>query len=785
MVDKVEEFPPDRSRAFRRQQATVRILTIAGSKLVEPPTLHLLGFTAWATMGVASLEAMILCHEWPWWESWEAGRFVWWYSIHQLVPSIVWDSQDATLIAKSLGLDPSTLLRDFSAVMTTSTSTTIPTTTTALTIDDSVLATALLRLHFLETVRFFVAGFMMIASIVRAAGVSAGAFAVYEERIRLGREPPLSMMDKDQTSGVVIRLCGRDSFTTEVSMNKMGVHLLPIFESPDRVQHLVWKHSEQLHRPVYWCVKEHKYGSTYSWDQFPVDSWMLADPWNKDSLLSSSSSSSSSPGSDVTATNRRKILFLEADATNPHDPLALGNAALDLNLDDASQGFRRLQERFSRAYPHPPGEPKPFRTLRVYLGNSLEVSRTGGGHSYTLRHRVRYAKEMDVLIDSRAPVLERILEWCQRVAGSDRRIMFQTSSPEYFRSLQTILRCYGYEIFDPLDPRSLWLCQTKHYRSHGGPLEGRPQTATSESGSDGSSSSNNAELFDVVSPSVAGLIMDDPVLLDIAQRHGMAGVLSMLGGGSYELQDSPPSVDEDPGSRPARQQQQPHDEDSEMLRHVAKMAHMPRLVHMPTTAETVNAVEALITAGEVDATNCCAILERHGGVAALEYILQQKSDLVRGERHQEWIHDESSSSSTFSSSPYDGGDDGNDIPAATGLQDSRCRTGISNNNHGRTTHETNPTNNVPLNRWAEARKRRAGGGAGLQMICTSSIYDDLFRQVRIWARMGFTSAQIQKEIDIRFHKILDYSHEAQREHTRGDGTPENETSPPPKSAIPV
>ena len=66
-------------------------------------------------------------------------------------------------------------------------------------------------------------------------------------------------------------------------------------------------------------------------------------------------------------------------------------------------------------------------------------------------------------------------------------------------------------------------------------------------------------------------------------------------------------------------------------------------------------------------------------------------------------------------------------------------------------------------RWTESRRHRAGGGAGLQMICTSTIYDDLFRQVRIWARMGFTSAQIQKEMDLRFHEILDYSHEAQKD----------------------
>jgi hypothetical protein len=682
MVDKLEEFPPDRSQALRRHQATVRILKIAASRLVEPPTLHLLGLTAWATMGLASLEAIILCNEWPWWESWEAGRFVWWYSVQQLIPSIVWDSQDATLIAKSLQLDPTRLLRDLSSFPN----------------NDPALATALLRLHLLETVRFFVAGFMMIASIVRAAGVSAGAFSLYEEQIRMGREPPLRITPED-TPGVVIRFCGRDSFTTEVSLQKMGVHILPIFESPDRVQHLVWQHSENLHRPIYWCVKENKYGSAYSWDQFPVDQSIFAEPWIKDS---------------EEIKDQRKLLILEADATNPHDPLALGNAALDLNLDDASQGFRRLQERFSRAHP---GEPKPFRTLRVYLGNSLEVSRTGGGHSYTLRHRVRYAKEIDVLIDSRAPVLERILEWCKRVAGSDRRIIFQTSSVDYFKSLQRILRCYGYEIYDPLDPRSLWLCQTKHYRA-------KDQTDTLRN----EAKEGSTERSTVVPHSLAGLVMDDPVLLDMAQRHGMAGVLSMLGGSLYDVQDTS-KVDHQ------------HREDAEMLRHVAKMAHMPRLVHMPTTAETVNAVEALITAGEVDATNCCAILERQGGVTALEYILQQKSDLVRGERSQEWIQDES----------YDPG--------------------------GQTAGDAGQENEF-RNRWAEARRHRAGGGAGLQMICTSSICDDLFRHVRIWARMGFTSAQIQKEIDLRFHKILDYSHEAQRESNEKERPTNNGTTIP-------
>ena len=125
--------------------------------------------------------------------------------------------------------------------------------------------------------------------------------------------------------------------------------------------------------------------------------------------------------------------------------MSLGDHSLDLTIDDASQGFRRIQDLYNIAKEK--GTIPPFRTLRVFLGNSLEESKSGGGYSYTLRHRVRYAKEVDVLIDSKAPVLQQILRWCNRVAGKDRRVLFQTSSRVYFLNLQLIMRRYGYELY--------------------------------------------------------------------------------------------------------------------------------------------------------------------------------------------------------------------------------------------------------------------------------------------------------------------------------------------------
>ena len=47
--------------------------------------------------------------------------------------------------------------------------------------------------------------------------------------------------------------------------------------------------------------------------------------------------------------------------------------------------------------------------------------------------------------------------------------------------------------------------------------------------------------------------------------------------------------------------------------------------------------------------------------------------------------------------------------------------------------------------------------SGLHIICSSIIYDDLFRQVRLWARMGYTGTAIQKELDLRFQEIIQQS----------------------------
>lgn len=642
-------LPPD------NMEATSRKLRLSLNRVLEPPTMHLLAASGAATLMVGLVEGTIICKEWPLFfggGDWDTTLFVLRYSIEQLFPSVVWMTQDPHLVALALGIeDPSQILYDLSG-----------------TTPDS--ASLLLKTKLLSSSRSFFAGFMMIAQLVRAATISIDAFAEYQERIKLGKEPPIVISDSRQrhnpNGGVVIRLCGVDSFVTEVSMMTMTPnHVFPIFEDPSQIQHLVWKYSQSLTRPIYWHIQPGSYASKYSWRlsaaEFENESSTLL-PFAHRSYFFDG------------ANSKDKILILEADATNGNDPLTLEvdkGVALDLTMDDASQGFRRILDQYD-ALGFVDG--KDFRTLRVYLGNSMEIFTTGGGHSYTLRHRVKYAKEIDVLLDSRAPILQQILDWCQSVCCPDenekKQIFFQTSSIKYFSNLKAILKEYGYEVLDPLDLRMF--NKQRPTPEDDGITVAEPKGQSS-------------------STSLMSILMDDQ------DQHGifLEDYYSHLEG---EINDRR----EEEGSSSGNCKH-------EMLRTVTRMSKLPRLVHMETTAATVNAVEALISAREISeegGSKCCALIDRQDGVQALERTLHQTPNLIERHRYQ-W--------------------------------DTRTTTIDEEDMEVSSMSTTDNT-------------------SGLQIICSSSIHDNLFRQVRIWARMGYTASEIQNEIDSQYKIILNKSY---------------------------
>lgn len=667
---------------------------MAIERVLEPPTIHLLAAAACAALGVAAVEGYLLCQH-PF-SNPDALSFILRYSIEQLFPSVVWSTNDAHLVATAMNLDPTTLLKD----------------TRGTTPESSSL---LLQIQLLQSSRHFWAGFMMIAQFIRAASISFDTVKEYERRIQLGQEPPFlstspfslaslrinSANNTNTSGGLVVRLCGVRSHVSEVSLGKMGTSsFFPVFEEPTRIQFLVQKYSKAHRVPVYWCVPSGSYGASYSWDGFPTDKECL-----------------------ITGQNEQdKILVLEADATNGNDPLALGEAALDLTIDDASQGFRRIIDQYYTKAKLIAG--KDFRTLRVYLGNSMEVQTTGGGHKYTLRHRVRYAREVDVLVDSRAPVLKKVLEWCESVASKDRAIFFQTSSREYFLSLKRLLEQYGYNIYDPLDLRAMKL------------LPDDNKNTNENQDVSGDDENLDKEVEKCQQKSFLSVLLHDEEFIRSHIRdweenalflHGM--MISTQNETGSKSTDIVEMANDDENNDKKNEKIIFEQEDQKnILRSITKMASLPRLVHMRTTAETVNAVEALVMAGEVNASNCCALIDRKEGVQALERTLRRETKFVQ----------ESNQSHQWSFYK-------NMIPQANSDQAS----GANNTDDDDDDDEDNPDRTVTT--------------GGLQIICSSSIHDNLFRQCRQWARMGYTPAEIQSEFDAQYVDLLRQIHTVQQQ----------------------
>jgi hypothetical protein len=150
--------------------------------------------------------------------------------------------------------------------------------------------------------------------------------------------------------------------------------------------------------------------------------------------------------------------------------------------------------------------------------------------------------------------------------------------------------------------------------------------------------------------------------------------------------------------------------EKETLRKITKLSRLPRLIYYGTTAETVNAVEALVNAGEVEAGFCCALVDKEEGVDFLESVLNRKSDMVKRGAY-EWGQKETVSS----------------------------------------------TEQAPEEDVTESSQSEESPMHGLSIVCSSIIYDDLFRSVRHWTREGYSAKDIQKELDHRFHHILDHS----------------------------
>ena len=105
------------------------------------------------------------------------------------------------------------------------------------TAEGAAAADTLVRVNLVQTLRSIIAGFVGISQILRIMGIAGEANDAYERSVLEGSQPVMEGVKER-----VIRLGGKDSDVTALSMERYGAHMVPIFEVPDMVRGLMDKH---------------------------------------------------------------------------------------------------------------------------------------------------------------------------------------------------------------------------------------------------------------------------------------------------------------------------------------------------------------------------------------------------------------------------------------------------------------------------------------------------------------------------------------------------------------
>ncbi|KAG6580077.1 uncharacterized protein IUM83_16016 [Phytophthora cinnamomi] len=388
----------------RELQVLRRIARVSVRSIAQPARLVLLGVCSSGVLGLSAYEAhLLLDPAQP--TTLDSLLFMYKYATHNFLASCIWETRAPELVAQALGLDPSQLLRGFH-----------PATSSA----DAALQ---LRTMSVFTARAMLAGFMVVTQLLNIVRASGTAALGYSENVFRGLEPPLQGVEER-----IIRLAGKGSDVTEVSMARYGAHILPVFEDPEQHRHLVAQWSLNGRVPCVWCVPKGRYGFRHSWTDLRVDESFL-----------------------LRTTTGKYILCIEADATlkdrafelrvMPKSPLPKDE---ELSVEEASQAYRLVERQAALALQ------RPFRSLCVLLGDSREPCDLGGESFVTLRERTRLKQEVNVLIDSKAPLLLEVLKWCGRFVD-DRKTLVLDVTPHNFTPLRLFLEHHGYAVLTPTE----------------------------------------------------------------------------------------------------------------------------------------------------------------------------------------------------------------------------------------------------------------------------------------------------------------------------------------------
>ena len=428
------EFPTSSSRYGNLyqdiSQSKGRQFKQAMALMTEPQQLAALSASFGTVWAIGTYEGFLVTRQ-----SHRSILFAARYGMAQIVPSIIWMTKPADLIARRYGLDPSTVLRTFGN----------PT---------QLNASVQLRILKAQCVRSVIAGFLGIAQIFRLVQAFSDASNEYEDRVKLGKEPFF-----EGTKERIIRLAGTSSDVTDLSARRFHRHVIPIVEDPERMQALIEEHSDNYQRPIMWHIPDDTYGRPSSWGAAQT----FGNPDNQSNDVNLETAAFQidrewtigyEDSKDPQGKEKGRLIIVEADSSVGEQALALGiESANDMTVSEASLAFRFIDKlaRKQNAILETVGGND--RIVRVLLADGNSCQTTGGGHQFTLREHVIEQDSADILIDAKLPLLKAIVEWAQERMDKNgtpnvKKLYFDTSNREYFETVSKILATNGWKVLD-------------------------------------------------------------------------------------------------------------------------------------------------------------------------------------------------------------------------------------------------------------------------------------------------------------------------------------------------
>ncbi|CAL1142517.1 unnamed protein product [Cladocopium goreaui] len=350
------------------------------------------------TLGAGMVEGSLLVN----WAHGNAGGFVLRYAIEQLLPSLIWCTQDASLVAEAMGFEPQALLKN---------------------LEGREGASTLLAVGQCHAVRSVSAGFNLLGQLFRFTQITNNVLKQFEQKVRLGKDVPLSSGAKER----VIRLCGEFSYATYAAISKSGrFHILPVMD-PASMPMLTEQLTHGFKYPLFLNVPSKLWGQPDVWE--PLLGRAVRPSWLLQGVAG------------------KKVLCVEVDGTERHEILLFGRVR-KIGIEQASNAFRAISFVMLGALASQGLPSSRIQLLRVYLGDSHELSTTGNLARFTCRERVESRREADVLVDFHAPILRRLRLWALDNAvpvdveqgEALPTICFETTCPERFQNLAHLMR---------------------------------------------------------------------------------------------------------------------------------------------------------------------------------------------------------------------------------------------------------------------------------------------------------------------------------------------------------